>query len=31
MKKMEEKKELLERGWEIMRNWGVVVDEDLTL
>jgi len=31
MKKLEEKKELLERGWEIRRNWGVGVDEDLTL
>jgi len=31
MKKMEEKKELLERGWEIRRNWEVGVDEDLTL
>jgi len=22
MRKMEEKKELLEKGWEIRRNWG---------
>jgi len=30
MGKVEDKKELLERGWEIRRNWGGV-DEDLTM
>jgi len=31
MGKVEEKKELLKRGWEIRMNWGVGVDEDLTM
>jgi len=31
MRKVKDKKELLERGWEIRRNWGVGVDEDLTM
>lgn len=28
---MRDRIELLERGWEIRRNWGVGVDVDLTM
>jgi len=31
MGRVRDKKDLLERGWEIRRNWGVGVDEDLSM
>ncbi|EFN66781.1 hypothetical protein EAG_12938 [Camponotus floridanus] len=31
MGKRRDRKELLEKGWEIRRNWGVGIDEDLTM
>jgi len=31
MGRARDKKDLLERGWEIRKNWGAGVDEDLTM
>lgn len=31
MEKLRDRAEVLERGWEIRRNWRVGVDEDLTM
>lgn len=31
LEKGKDRAEILERGWEIRRNWGVGVDEDLTM
>lgn len=31
IEKGKDRAEILERGWEIRRNWGVGVDKDLTM